>query len=90
MDHHSGTFTVEEALAVQREMRRCLGLGAEAFPLSAFIGMLSDEIERLRASGQSDAKIAALIERTIGRVFAESDIARYYASSDARRAGQLK
>ena len=47
------TFTVDEAIAAQREMRKRLGLGEEKFSLPAFIGMISDEIEKTRATGGS-------------------------------------
>ncbi len=79
------TFSSQEAVAVQRELRGSLGLGPEAFPLPAFIGMISDEIEQFRSAGRSDADIAAVIKNTIGRDVAPSDIAEFYAPPDARR-----
>ncbi len=85
MDDSAKTFTAQEAMAVQRELRRSLGLGPEAFPLPAFIGMISDEIEQFRASGRPDADIVALIKNTIGRDVAPSEIAQHYAPPDARR-----
>ena len=81
------TFSAEEAVAVQRELRRSLGLGAEAFPLPAFVGMISDEIEQFRAAGKSDADIAAVIKTTVGRDVRPEDLSRFYASPDERRGG---
>lgn len=80
-------FSVQEAVAVQREMRRSLGLGAEEFPLPAFVGMISDEIEQLRAAGRSDADIVAMIKATIGRDVSSADIAEHYAPPEARHGG---
>jgi hypothetical protein len=87
MDDAETQFSAQEAVAVQRELRRSLGLEAETFPLPAFIGMISDEIEQLRAGGRSDADIAALIKTTIGREIEPQAIARFYAEPDARRWG---
>lgn len=87
MDQNEMSFSAQDAVAVQRELRRSLGLGAEAFPLPAFVGMISDEIEQLRAAGRSDADIAALIKTTIGRDFDPADIARFYAGPEERRGG---
>ena len=84
MDDHESTFSVQEAVTVQRELRRALGLAAERFPLPAFIGMISDEIEQFRAGGRSDAEIATLIKGTIGRDVDPSDIARFYAKREER------
>jgi len=78
-------FSVEEAVSVQRELRRSLGLGPETFPLPAFIGMISDEIEQFRASGRSDADIAQVIKTTVGRDVSADDIARFYALPEQRR-----
>lgn len=84
MDSANG-FSAQEAVAVQREMRRALGLDAETFPLPAFVGMISDEIEQLRAAGRSDADIAQMIKTTIGRDIDPAVIAAHYAPPEARR-----
>jgi hypothetical protein len=85
MDGQQAGFSAQEAVAVQLELRRALGLGPEAFPLPAFIGMISDEIEQLREAGRSDADIAGMISTTIGRDVAALDVARFYAPPQARR-----
>jgi len=87
MTDSTTAFSAQEAVAVQRELRRTLGLDAEAFPLPAFIGMISDEIEQFRASGRGDKDVAAVIRACIGRDVEPSDIARYYAPPDARHGG---
>ncbi len=87
MEETAPAFSAQEAITVQREMRRALGLAAETFPLPAFIGMISDEIEQFRAVGRSDADVAALIRATTGREVDPADIAKFYASPAARDAG---
>ncbi len=78
------TFTAEDAIRVQRELRGALGLADEVFPIQAFIGMISDEIEQFRLAGKSDADVARVIEATIGRTIGPESIARYYAPPQAR------
>jgi hypothetical protein len=87
MNDEATTFSAQEAVAVQREMRRALGLEAERFPLPAFVGMISDEIEQLRAAGRSDADIAAMIRTTIGREVEPDALDRFYAPPEERRHG---
>jgi hypothetical protein len=80
------TFTTQETVLAQTALRGALNLPPAQFPLRAFIGMLSDEIEQLRASGQDDVAIAMVISKALGigkRVDAE-DIARFYATAEAR------
>lgn len=82
------TFSARQAIAVQEEMRRSLKLEPEEqFPLPAFIGMISDEIDQFRHSGHSDAEIVALIKSTIGRDINLADIERFYAPPQSRYAG---
>jgi hypothetical protein len=81
-------FSAEEAVAVQREMRRVLGLSRERFPLAAFVGMISDEIEQFQTAGMSDTDVAILIKDTIGRDIAPDEVARFYSPPDVRRAAR--
>ena len=53
-------YTLDEALKAQTALRAQAGLGPEMFPLEAFVGMISDEIESLRKCGKSDDEIAAV------------------------------
>lgn len=62
-------------------------MDAERFPLPAFVGMISDEIEQFREAGKSDADIAAIIKSTIGRDVAPDDIEAHYAPPEARQWG---
>ena len=77
-------FTLDQAMKAQAAMRKVLGLGPETFPAPAFVGMLSDEIEKLRRAGSTDDDIAALIRRETGRELSASDIARFYAPPEKR------
>lgn len=86
-DNTEPTFTAEEGFKVQKQMRDALGLGPEAFPLAAFVGMISDEIEQLRAAGKSDADIAAMVNDTIGKTIRPEDIAAHYATPEQRHFG---
>jgi len=85
MNNDQTTFTAEEAVTVQRELRRAMGLEAERFPLPAFVGMISDEIEQLRAGGRTDIEIAQIVKASIGRDLDPETIARFYAPPEARR-----
>lgn len=87
MDDRQTTFSAHEAVAVQEELRRSLALAPEQFPLPAFIGMISDEIDQFRDAGRSDADIVALIKSTIGRDVTLGDIKRFYAPPQARYSG---
>ena len=84
MTDDTETFSLEDALAAQREMRAALGLAEERFPLAAFIGMVSDEIEQLRINGKSDDAIAQLMSEATGRNLSADDLARYYATPEER------
>ena len=78
-------FTLDQAMRAQRQLRAELGLGEERFPLPAFIGMISDEIEQMRQSGRSDADIIAIIEATTGYRIDGGDLERHYAPPEQRR-----
>ena len=78
------TFTGDQAAAAQTVLRAALGLPPEDFSLQAFIGMISDEIEQLRAAGHEDATIAALVSKATGTSITADLIERFYASPEAR------
>ena len=85
------TLTTRQIATIQSELRAALGLPPEVFPLSSFIGMVSDEIEQLRQRGFSDANIAKVIQDA-GRVkVSAEDIGEHYALPEARAraSGQL-
>ncbi|GAC1652186.1 MAG: hypothetical protein NVS9B15_12670 [Acidobacteriaceae bacterium] len=77
-------YPLEEALKAQRSLRDAAGLGPEMFPVEAFVGMISDEIEALRKSGQSDEEIATLIRQSSTIQITPDDIAEHYAEPEQR------
>ncbi|RXH58206.1 hypothetical protein [Granulicella sibirica] len=78
------TFTGQQAATAQTALRKALGLEPEQFPVSAFIGMVSDEIEQLRAQGKTDDEIAVLIEQAVGVKLPTETITRFFASPEKR------
>jgi|GEM_PF-1101736 len=78
------TITGQQAAEAQTALRKMLGLPPEQFPLSAFIGMVSDEIEQLRAKGKNDEEIATLIADAAGVNVSAIEIEKFYASPKAR------
>ncbi len=77
-------YPLEEAVRAQKALREAAGLGPELFPVQAFVGMISDEIEELRKRGRSDEQIASLIETSSSIKITASEIAENYASPDER------
>lgn len=78
------TFKLGEALEAQGAMRRSLGLPEEVFPVQAFVGMISDEIEASRRAGRDDQALVDLVRDTTGKVVTVEDIARFYVPPEAR------
>lgn len=79
------TFKLEQALAAQQALRASLGLREEVFPVEAFIGMISDEIEASRTAGRDDSPIVALVAQVTGKMISVADIRQFYATPDRRR-----
>jgi hypothetical protein len=77
-------YPIEEAIKAQRALRDAAGLEPEQFPLQAFVGMISDEVESLRKRGRSDHEIASIIQRNSAIEITASEIAENYASPEAR------
>lgn len=77
-------YPVEEALRAQKALRKAAGLGPEMFPIQAFVGMISDEVETLRSQGKTDEDIASLIEAHSDIQITASEIAGNYASPSQR------
>jgi hypothetical protein len=78
-------FTLGEAIAAQRALRQALGLGEETFPMPAFVGMISDEIEQHRKAGRSDQEIADLIRTATGKSVNPAALEAYYATPEQRQ-----
>ena len=77
-------YPVEEALKAQKSLRDAAGLEPERFPIQAFVGMISDEIESLRKLGRSDHEIAAIIQANSAIRIRAAEIAENYASPGQR------
>ena len=84
------TYPLEEALRAQKALRQLAGLGQEQFPVSAFIGMISDEIEILRRMGHTDQQIADAISRNSRITVNADDIDSNYASPESRHPPESK
>lgn len=78
-------YPVEEAIKAQKALRSAAGLGPELFPVQAFVGMISDEIESLRKLGKTDEEIAAIIEQNSTIEITPEQIAENYAPPEERQ-----
>jgi hypothetical protein len=78
-------YPLQEAIKAQKALRTAAGLGPEMFPLDAFVGMISDEIDSLRKAGKSDQQIAALVSQNSSIQITAEEIAQNYASPEQRR-----
>jgi hypothetical protein len=76
------TFSLGEALKAQKALRAAAGLGEETFPVQAFVGMISDEIEALRKAGKSDEEIVGLIEQSSAIRIGVKDLRENYATPE--------
>jgi hypothetical protein len=74
------TYSIEEALQAQRALRAAAGLAPELFPIPAFVGMVSDEIEALRKRGYTDEQIARTVCQSSAIEITAAEIAANYAS----------
>ena len=77
-------YSIEEALSAQKALRKAAGLGPEQFPVEAFVGMISDEVEALRKQGKSDDDIARVVRENSKIELTGADIAKNYASHGQR------
>jgi hypothetical protein len=80
-----GVYPVEQAVRAQAALREAAGLGREMFPIQAFVGMISDEIEELRKMGSTDEEIANLIRENSTIEISAIEIAENYASPAERK-----
>ena len=78
------TYPLEEALKAQKSLRDAAGLAPEQFPIPAFVGMISDEIDSLRRRGKSDDDIAAIIRQNSAIHITAAEIAENYAPAAER------
>jgi len=77
-------YPVEEAIKAQKALRAVAGLGPEQFPIQAFVGMISDEVDLLRKRGKTDEEIAAVIQQNSAIEITAQQIAENYASPGER------
>ena len=77
-------YPVEEAIKAQKSLRDAAGLAPEQFPIQAFVGMISDEVESLRKQGKTDEEIASLIRDNSSIEISASEISQNYASPEQR------
>ena len=77
-------YSVEEAVKAHKALRAASGLGPEMFPIQAFVGMISDEIESLRKRGKSDEEIVRLIQESSAITISPAELAEHYASPEER------
>ena len=77
-------YPAEEAIKAQKSLRDAAGLAPEQFPIQAFVGMISDEIESLRKRGKTDDEIASLIRDNSSIEISASEIAENYATPEER------
>ncbi|HEY0795046.1 MAG TPA: hypothetical protein VGD64_04625 [Acidisarcina sp.] len=78
------TYPIEEALRAQKALRDLAGLAPEMFPVQAFVGMISDEVETLRTQGHTDEQIAETIQANSKIKISARDIATNYATPEER------
>jgi hypothetical protein len=76
-------YPLTEALRAQKALRDLAGLKPEMFPVSSFVGMVSDEIE-IRKQGRSDEEIARTIAEHSSIEVSADDLASYYAPPEER------
>ena len=79
------SYPLEEALKAQNSLRAAAGLAPERFPIQAFVGMISDEIEVLRSQGKGDEEIASIIRTSSNIEISAAQIADNYAPPEARQ-----
>ena len=85
MSDDTPTVTGLQAAKAQTALRGVLGLPPEQFSVPAFIGMVSDEIEQLRAQGKTDYEISLVIEHAIDVRLPSDAITLFYAPPEERK-----
>jgi hypothetical protein len=78
-------YPLDETLKALASLREAAGLEPEQFPIQAFVGMISDEIESLRKRGRTDDEIADIIRQNSAIEITAAEIAENYASPDERQ-----
>ena len=74
-------FNLTQAMKAQAVLREAAGAGEEVFGEEQLVGMLSDEIRALRASGSTDESIAALLQTRARVDLSAETIGRFYVDT---------
>jgi hypothetical protein len=78
------TYSAGQAAAANTVLRTALNLPAQQFTIEQFVGMISDEIQQLRAAGRTDDDISNLLQSKAGISVSADEIKRYYADGGSR------
>lgn len=81
-------ISLDKAIQAQRALHAATGQGPEMFPVSAFVGMISDEVEELRKQGKTDDDIASMIKSSSGIEITADELREHYATPEQRHAGE--
>ena len=79
-------FSLGQALKAQAALRSAAGEGEESFNEQQLVGMLSDEIRVLRASGSTDDDITALLKAQANLDLSAETIGNYYVDTSEYQA----
>lgn len=79
---------LDKAIQAQRALHDATGQGPEQFPIQAFVGMISDEVEQLRKQGKTDDDIVAMIKSSSGIEISADELREHYATPEQRHAGE--
>ena len=74
-------FSLGQAMKAQAALRAAAGEGEETFDEQQLVGMLSDEIRALRASGSTDEAISALLKADADLDLPAETIGRFYVDT---------
>jgi hypothetical protein len=77
-------YSAGQAAAANSVLRTALDLPPQQFTIEQFVGMISDEIEQLRAAGRSDEDISNLLQSKAGISVTAGELERYYADRNRR------
>ena len=78
------TYSLDQSLQALNALRTAAGSPPEQFPLPAFVGMISDEVETLRKQGRSDTEIVTIIHQSSGIEITPEQLADNYATPQQR------
>ena len=81
-------YKLDEALRALTGLREAAGLGPEMFPVQAFVGMISDEVETLRGQGRSDEEIVGLVRESSGIEISVGELRENFASAGEQGRGK--